>query len=107
MGLDARHARACCAAPALLHDVGKLGVSNRILDKPGKLDAEEWVAMRRHPELVAADPAMPCPRLADVARLAATHHERLDGSGYPDGLTASELDAARRASCRWPTWPRR
>ena len=40
----------------LLHDVGKLGVSNRILDKPGKLDDEEWAAMRRHPELLARDP---------------------------------------------------
>ena len=49
MGLDAPTRRLLRRA-GLLHDVGKLGVSNRILDKPGKLDAEEWDAMRRHPE---------------------------------------------------------
>ena len=89
MGLDAPTRRLLRRA-GLLHDVGKLGVSNRILDKPGKLDAEEWVAMRRHPELsrLILDAV---PALADVAYLAATHHERLDGSGYPDGLTADEL----------------
>jgi putative nucleotidyltransferase with HDIG domain len=89
LGLDAPTRRLLRRA-GLLHDVGKLGVSNRILDKPGKLDAEEWVAMRRHPELsrLILDAV---PALADVARLAGTHHERLDGSGYPDGLTAAEL----------------
>ena len=79
----------------LLHDVGKLGVSNRILDKPGKLDAEEWGAMRRHPELSRVI-LQRVPALADVAHLAGTHHERLDGSGYPDGLTAAELDLPAR-----------
>ena len=54
LGLDGPTRRATCAAPALLHDVGKLGVSNRILDKPGKLDDDEWAAMRRHPRAVAA-----------------------------------------------------
>ena len=94
MGLDAPMRRLLRRA-GLLHDVGKLGVSNRILDKPGKLDADEWVAMRRHPELsrVILDSV---PALADVARLAGTHHERLDGSGYPDGLTATELDLPDR-----------
>ena len=94
LGLDAPTRRLLRRA-GLLHDVGKLGVSNRILDKPGKLDAEEWVAMRRHPELsrVILDSV---PALADVARLAGTHHERLDGSGYPDGLTATELDLRDR-----------
>jgi putative nucleotidyltransferase with HDIG domain len=94
MGLDAPTRRLLRRA-GLLHDVGKLGVSNRILDKPGKLDADEWAAMRRHPELsrVILDSV---PALADVARLAGTHHERLDGSGYPDGLTAHELDLPDR-----------
>ena len=75
---------------ALLHDVGKLGVSNRILDKPGPLSDGEWSAVRRHPRLSMVI-LRAVPALADVARLSATHHERLDGSGYPYGLTASEL----------------
>ena len=80
---------------ALLHDVGKLGVSNRILDKPGKLDADEWVAMRRHPEhtfhiltRVAA--------FRPLAKVAAAHHEKLDGSGYHLGLDADQLPPAAR-----------
>jgi putative nucleotidyltransferase with HDIG domain len=94
MGVDATTCRLLRRA-GLLHDVGKLGVSNRILDKPGKLDDEEWAAMRRHPELSRVILAS-VPALADVARLAGTHHERLDGSGYPDCLTAAELDLPDR-----------
>ena len=94
MGVDAGTRRLLRRA-GLLHDVGKLGVSNRILDKPGKLDDEEWAAMRRHPGLSRVILAS-VPALADVARLAGTHHERLDGSGYPDGLTAAELDLPDR-----------
>ena len=73
-----------------LHDLGKLGISNLILDKPGKLDAAEWLAMRGHPEAGHAVLAR-IPLFADMARLALTHHERLDGSGYPHGLTGSDL----------------
>ena len=80
---------------ALLHDVGKLGVSNRILDKPGALSDGEWSAVRRHPRLSMVI-LRAVPALAPVARLSATHHERLDGSGYPYGLTASELNLPDR-----------
>ncbi|MEN0013992.1 MAG: HD domain-containing phosphohydrolase [Solirubrobacteraceae bacterium] len=73
-----------------VHDLGKLGISNLILDKPGKLDAEEWLAIRGHPEAGHAVLSR-IPVLTDMARLALTHHERLDGSGYPHGLTASDL----------------
>jgi HD-GYP domain-containing protein (c-di-GMP phosphodiesterase class II) len=73
-----------------LHDLGKLGVSNRILDKPGKLDADEWGAIRGHPDAGYAVLTR-IPLFADMARLALTHHERLDGSGYPHGLTAEAL----------------
>ena len=70
MGHDARDAAGSCAAPRLLHDVGKLGVSNLILDKPGKLDDRRVAApMRRHPRAVAGHPARACRALADVARL--------------------------------------
>ena len=89
MGLDEATRRLLRRA-ALLHDVGKLGVSNRILDKPGPLSDGEWGAVRRHPRLSMII-LRAVPALAPVARLSATHHERLDGSGYPYGLTASEL----------------
>jgi putative nucleotidyltransferase with HDIG domain len=89
MGVDDATRRLLRRA-ALLHDVGKLGVSNRILDKPGALSDGEWGAVRRHPRLSMVI-LRAVPALAPVARLSATHHERLDGSGYPYGLTASEL----------------
>ena len=75
---------------ALLHDVGKLGVSNAILDKPGKLDANEWAAVRRHAEYTAAILGRIGPMQA-MARMAAAHHERLDGAGYPHGLKGEEI----------------
>ena len=70
---------------ALLHDVGKLGVSNSILDKPGKLDEREWVEMRDHAVHTQAILGR-IGVLADIAPVAAAHHERLDGTGYPLGL---------------------
>jgi HD-GYP domain-containing protein (c-di-GMP phosphodiesterase class II) len=79
----------------LLHDVGKLGVSNRILDKPGGLSDDEWAAVRRHPEL-SGTILRAVPALRAVAAVAAVHHERLDGSGYPDGLAADRLDLPSR-----------
>jgi putative nucleotidyltransferase with HDIG domain len=88
-------ARPTLQRSALLHDIGKLGVSNRILDKPGPLNSQEWETVRRHPrwsmEILARVSAF-----HDVARIAAAHHERLDGSGYYQGLTASELDRPSR-----------
>jgi HD-GYP domain-containing protein (c-di-GMP phosphodiesterase class II) len=81
---------------ALLHDLGKLGVSNSILDKPAKLDEAELAILRRHPEFtftmlrhVAA--------FDSIAELAASHHERLDGKGYHRGLDGRDLSPAARA----------
>jgi putative nucleotidyltransferase with HDIG domain len=75
---------------ALLHDIGKLSVPNTILDKQGKLTKEEWAIVLEHPgktrsilERVSA--------FRELAVIAAEHHEKLDGTGYPLGLTASEL----------------
>jgi putative nucleotidyltransferase with HDIG domain len=89
LGFDAAEQRELRRA-GLLHDIGKLGVSNRILDKPGKLDADEWDAVRRHPtwtlEILQRIPAF-----AGLAEVAANHHEKLDGSGYGRGLTAPDL----------------
>ena len=79
----------------LLHDIGKLGVSSRILDKPGKLDEDEWRQMRRHPELTARILGQ-VEQLRDLAAMAAAHHERLDGRGYHLGLTAEQLSPSAR-----------
>ena len=75
---------------ALLHDLGKLGVSNQILDKPGKLDADDWHAIKGHPG-AGGDILSRIPVFADIGPIARYHHERLDGGGYPDGLTADRL----------------
>jgi len=75
---------------ALLHDIGKLGVSNAILEKPGKLTAEEFTAVKQHPyhtyEILRRVPAF-----AEFSADAAAHHERLDGKGYWKGLRGEEL----------------
>lgn len=83
---------------ALLHDVGKLGVSNLILDKPAKLNADELAEIRRHPaytqqilERVAG--------FSDIAHIAASHHERLDGKGYHRGLEGRQLCTMTRILC--------
>ncbi len=80
---------------ALLHDIGKLGISNAILDKPDRLTEAEYAAIKRHPTmgegiLDQIDLFRP------MARLAATHHERLDGAGYPRGLAAADLTTEMR-----------
>jgi HD-GYP domain-containing protein (c-di-GMP phosphodiesterase class II) len=75
---------------ALLHDVGKLGVSNSVLDKPGKLDADEWVAVQAHAAYTEAILSR-IGAFAELARVSAAHHERLDGKGYPRGLSADEI----------------
>jgi HD-GYP domain-containing protein (c-di-GMP phosphodiesterase class II) len=75
---------------ALLHDIGKLGVSNSVLDKPGKLDEDEWAAMKMHAvysEQILARIAA----FSDLAPIAAAHHERLDGNGYPNGLRGDAI----------------
>jgi HD-GYP domain-containing protein (c-di-GMP phosphodiesterase class II) len=75
---------------ALLHDIGKLGVSNSILDKPDKLDPEEWAAMQMH----AAYTETILSRITafgDLAAVAGAHHERLDGKGYPNGLKGEQI----------------
>ena len=80
---------------ALLHDIGKLGVSNSILDKPGKLDADEWRAMQQHAALSEAILARTAV-FADIAAIAGAHHEKLDGTGYPRGLMGSEISLETR-----------
>lgn len=80
---------------ALLHDVGKLGVSNSVLDKAGKLDAEEWEAIKLHPVYTETILSR-INAFAELARVAAAHHERLDGRGYPRGLSAEAISIETR-----------
>jgi hypothetical protein len=82
-----------CAAR--LHDVGKLGVPDSILQKPGPLDEREWEIMRRHPEW-GAEMVARVPGLEELARLVGAHHERWDGDGYPNGLRGEAIPLASR-----------
>lgn len=75
---------------ALLHDIGKLGVSNSILDKPGQLDREEWVEMRRHAQYTE-EILSRIGAFSELALVAGAHHEKLDGTGYPRGLAAADI----------------
>ncbi len=75
---------------ALLHDVGKLGVSNAVLDKPGKLDSDEWEMVRLHAQYTEAILSR-IGAFGELARVAAAHHERLDGKGYPNGLAGDQI----------------
>lgn len=80
---------------ALLHDIGKLGVSNTILDKPGKLDDAEWEIMRMH----SAHSEAILSRIGafrSLAPIAGAHHERLDGKGYPRGLAGDQISLETR-----------
>ena len=79
----------------LLHDIGKLAVSSRILDKPGKLEPGELAAMREHPRYTQQILArVAC--LRGIVEAAASHHERLDGTGYHRGLPAFDLSRSAR-----------
>ncbi len=69
----------------MMHDVGKIGIPEHILMKPSKLNAAEWEVMRRHPS-IGADIVGQIADLRYVAKIVRAHHERWDGSGYPDGL---------------------
>jgi putative two-component system response regulator len=94
MELD-RHDLLAVYRGGFLHDIGKIGIPDSILFKPGKLTAEEWVTMRTHPargedicrHLLSIQPVLPIIR---------SHHERWDGSGYPDGLAGEQIPLLAR-----------
>lgn len=94
MGYDPERRRWLKRA-ALLHDIGKLGVSNSVLDKNGKPDEDEWAEIRRHPELGRVILAK-IDAFRDMARIAGDHHERLDGKGYPRGIGHDAIDLDTR-----------
>ena len=80
---------------AELYDVGKLAIPEELLHKPGPLDAEEWALVRRHP-LIGERIIGAAPALAAAAKLVGATHERLDGTGYPDGLAGEEIPMGAR-----------
>ncbi|MBK1810415.1 diguanylate cyclase [Clostridium sp. YIM B02505] len=79
----------------LLHDIGKIGIPEQILLKPAKLTAEEWVVMKSHTE-IGYRIAKSTPELSHIADEILSHHERYDGTGYPNGLKAEEIPLLAR-----------
>ena len=87
--------RAQLRQAAELHDVGKLAIPEEVLHKPSPLEPEEWVFVRRHP-LIGERIIGAAPALAAAAKLVRSTHERLDGSGYPDGLAGDQIPLGAR-----------
>jgi len=94
LGLDAE-ALESLALGATLHDIGKIGVPDHVLLKPAKLNDEEAVAMRRHPE-DGAEIVSRIESLHEILPIVRSHHERIDGRGYPDGLAGDDIPLAAR-----------
>ncbi len=82
----------------LLHDIGKIGVPDSILNKPGKLDEDEWVIMRRHAE-IGSRIAQSVPEFVRISDYILSHHERWDGNGYPRGLKGEDIPVLSRILC--------
>ena len=78
-----------------LHDVGKVAIPDSILRKPGPLTDGEWTIMRSH-SAVGADVVRLIPALRGIAPIVRSHHEKIDGSGYPDGLVGDEIPLGAR-----------
>ena len=83
------------ARAGLLHDVGKIGIPDAILNKPGPLDPDEWTAIKRHPDL-GHEILSRVPSLRREAEIVIAHHERIDGSGYPRGLHGEQIPLEAR-----------
>lgn len=94
MGLERRHLDTVSFGAAL-HDIGKLGVYEDILNKPGELTDDEWLIVKSHPE-VGANIIRDMKFLESACDLVRHHHERLDGSGYPDGLEGGSVSIGAR-----------
>jgi putative two-component system response regulator len=88
---------------ALLHDIGKMGIPDAILLKPGPLSEEEWEVMRRHP-VIAYDLLSPVTYLRDALEIPWCHHEKWDGTGYPRGLRGEEIPFAARIFAVVDVW---
>ena len=88
---------------ALLHDIGKMGVPDKILLKPGKLTDEEWIVMRKHPTY-AFELHSPIAYLHSALDIPYCHHEKWDGSGYPRGLKGEQIPLAARIFAVVDVW---
>ena len=93
LGFDEEHIERVQLA-GVLHDIGKIGISDRVLSKPGPLDAEEWQEMYTHPEIGAR--LLARPEFEDLRTWILAHHERPDGLGYPRALAAEEIPLEAR-----------
>ena len=82
------------ATAGRLHDIGKTKIDADILNKPGPLDAEEWIELRRHPQI--GYDILRGRVDSSIAEMVVMHHERLDGHGYPSGLSAGSIDMPLR-----------
>ncbi len=80
----------------LLHDVGKIGIPESVLRKPGKLEPDEWEIMKQHPVIGVEKVLAPNKALAHLIPIVKYHHEHIDGSGYPEGLKGGEIPLAAR-----------
>lgn len=80
---------------SVLHDIGKIGINDAILNKPGKLTQQEWIEVKTHSE-IGYRIAMSSPELVSIAHYILTHHERWDGNGYPKGLKGEEIPLLSR-----------
>jgi diguanylate cyclase (GGDEF)-like protein/putative nucleotidyltransferase with HDIG domain len=93
LGLDEEHVERVRIA-GVLHDIGKIGISDVVLSKPGPLDAEEWKEMYTHPEIAAR--LLSRPEFDDLRSWILAHHERPDGAGYPYGLSGDDIPLEAR-----------
>lgn len=90
-----RERRERLEAAAYLHDIGKIGIPESVLNKPAPLTRSEWELVRRHPEM-GAEILRGLPSMAEVSRFVEAHHERPDGTGYPRGLKGEEIPLESR-----------
>lgn len=81
---------------ALLHDVGKIGIPETVLQKQGPLSEDEWVIMKQHPSIGAEKVLMPNSSLRNLIPIVKYHHERIDGKGYPEGLSGEKIPLAAK-----------
>jgi putative nucleotidyltransferase with HDIG domain len=97
LGLSQRE-QAKLRTAALLHDVGKIGMLDSLLNKPSGLTNDEYEVMKLHPNK-SADILIPIPRLGEIIDIVRYHHEHYDGTGYPRGLKAADIPLMSRVLC--------